>query len=217
MNVFHEGNYAGEFLVAETNNSISLDVGTLAAGQTLAAGTVLGIAADGTLKALARRARAGTAAKTSGNGNGTISAVTLGADAQVGAYVLTCTAAAAAAHAGTFSVVAPDGTVLAPLTVAVAYVSSHINLTLADGSTDWAAGAVVTVTVAESADALANEQIAVGILLDNVDASLAAKKAVYVARLREVNAYKLTWPRLITDANKAEALSALAARFIVAR
>lgn len=215
MNVFHEGNYAGEFLVAETNNSISLDVGTLAAGQTLAAGTVLGIAADGTLKALARRARAGTAAKTSGNGNGTISAVTLGADAQVGAYVLTCTAAAA--DAGTFSVVAPDGTVLAPLTVAVAYVSSHINLTLADGSTDWAAGAVVTVTVAESADALANEQIAVGILLDNVDASLAAKKAVYVARLREVNAYKLTWPRLITDANKAEALSALAARFIVAR
>lgn len=215
MTVFHEGNYAGEFLVAETNNSISLDVGTLAAGQTLAAGTVLGIAADGTLKALARRARAGTAAKTSGNGNGTISAVTLGADAQVGAYVLTCTAAAA--DAGTFSVVAPDGTVLAPLTVAVAYVSSHINLTLADGSTDWAAGAVVTVTVAESADALANEQIAVGILLDNVDASLAAKKAVYVARLREVNAYKLTWPRLITDANKAEALSALAARFIVAR
>lgn len=215
MTVFHEGNYAGEFLVAETNNSISLDVGTLAAGQTLAAGTVLGIAADGTLKALARRARAGTAAKTSGNGNGTISAVTLGADAQVGAYVLTCTAAAA--NAGTFSVVAPDGTVLAPLTVAVAYVSSHINLTLADGSTDWAAGAVVTVTVAESADALANEQIAVGILLDNVDASLAAKKAVYVARLREVNAYKLTWPRLITDANKAEALSALAARFIVAR
>lgn len=215
MTVFHEGNYAGEFLVAETNNSISLDVGTLAAGQTLAAGTVLGIAADGTLKALARRARAGTAAKTSGNGNGTISAVTLGADAQVGAYVLTCTAAAA--NAGTFSVVAPDGTVLAPLTVDVAYVSSHINLTLADGSTDWAAGAVVTVTVAESADALANEQIAVGILLDNVDASLAAKKAVYVARLREVNAYKLTWPRLITDANKAEALSALAARFIVAR
>lgn len=215
MTVFHEGNYAGEFLVAETNNSISLDVGALAAGQNLAAGTVLGIAADGTLKALARRTRAGTAAKTSGNGNGTISAVTLGADAQVGAYILTCTAAAT--DAGTFSVVAPDGTVLAPLTVAEAYVSSHINLTLADGSTDWGVGAVVTVTVAESADALANEQIAVGILLDNVDASLAAKKAVYVARLREVNAYKLTWPRLMTDANKAEALSALAARFIVAR
>lgn len=215
MTVFHEGNYAGEFLVAETNNSISLDVGTLAAGQNLAAGTVVGIASDGKLKALARRALAGTAAKTSGNGNGTLGAVTLGADALVGDYILTCTAAAT--DAGTFSVVAPDGTVLAPLTVGTAYVSTHISLTVADGSTDWGAAAVVTVTVAESTDALANEQIAVGILLDNVDASLAAKKAVYVARLREVNAYKLTWPRLITAANKAEALSALAARFIVAR
>jgi hypothetical protein len=175
----------------------------------------VGIASDGKLKALARRALAGTASKVSGNGNGTLGTVTLGADALVGDYVLTCTAAAT--DAGTFSVVAPDGTVLDPLTVAEAYTSTHINLTVADGSTDWGAGAVIKVAVAESEDALANEQIAVGILLDNVDASLAAKKAVYVARLREVNAYKLTWPRLITDANKAEALSALAARFIVAR
>lgn len=215
MTVFHEGNYAGEFLVAETNNSISLDVGTLAAGQDLAAGTVIGIASDGTLKALARRALAGTASKVSGNGNGTLGTVTLGADALVGDYILTCTAAAA--DAGTFSVVAPDGAVLDPLTVAEAYTSTHINLTVADGSTDWGAGAVIKVTVAESEDALANEQIAVGILLDNVDASLAAKKAVYVARMREVNGYKLTWPRLMTDTNKAEALTALASRFIVVR
>jgi hypothetical protein len=33
MTVYNEGMYPGEFLVAETNNSISLDVGNLAAGQ----------------------------------------------------------------------------------------------------------------------------------------------------------------------------------------
>ncbi|WP_296810714.1 head decoration protein [Thiocapsa sp.] len=215
MTVYAEGPYAGEFLVASTNESLSLDVGTLAAGQNLTAGTVIGIASDGTLKQIARRALAGTSSKVEGDGNGTVGAATLGADALVGDYILTCTAEAA--DAGTFSVVAPDGTVLDPLTVGEAYVSTHINLTISDGATDWGEGAVCKVAVAEASGALANEQIAVGVLLDNVDASAAAKKAVYVARLREVNGYGLTWPVLMTTTNKAEALTALASRFIVVR
>lgn len=213
MNILTEGRYAAEYLVSEGNGTISREVVTLASGQDLVAGTVIGKASDGTHKALTRRALAGTASKVSGNGNGTLSAVTLGDDALVGDYILTCTAAAA----GTFSVVAPDGTALDPLTVAVAYTSDHINLTIADGSTDWAAGAVVKVAVAEASGDLANEQVAVGILFDNVDASLAAKKAVITARMAEVNGYALTWPRLMTDTNKAEALAALASLDIVVR
>jgi len=215
MTVYTEGPYAGEFLVASTNESLSLDVGTLAAGQNLAAGTVIGIASNGTLKALTRRALAGTSSKVGGDGDGAVGAATLGADALVGDYILTCTAEAAGA--GTFSVVAPDGTVLAPLTVAVAYVSTHINLTIADGTEDWNEGDICKVVVAEASGDLADEQVAAGVLLDNVDASAAAKKAVYVARLREVNGYGLRWPRLMTTTNKAEALTALASRFIVVR
>lgn len=215
MTILTEGRYAAEYLVSEGNGTISREVVTLASGQDLVAGTVIGKASDGTHKALTRRALAGTASKVSGNGNGTLSAVTLGDDALVGDYILTCTAAAAAA--GTFSVVAPDGTALDPLTVAVAYTSDHINLTIADGSTDWAAGAVVKVAVAEASGDLANEQVPAGILFDNVDASLAAKKAVITARMAEVNGYALTWPRGMTDTNKAEALAALASLDIVVR
>jgi hypothetical protein len=215
MTVLTEGKYTAEYLVSEGNGTISRDVGTLAAAQNLAAGTVIGKAADGTLKALTRRALAGTASKVSGDGNGTLGSVTLGADALVGDYILTCTEEDA--DAGTFSVVAPDGTVLAPLTVAVAYVSTHINLTIADGSTDWGAGAVCKVAVAEASGGLANEQVAVGILFDNVDTTAGAKKAVYTSRMAEVNGYALTWPRLMTATNKAEALTALAALDIVVR
>jgi hypothetical protein len=215
MTVYNEGQNRGEYLVSKGNGSISLEVGTVAAGQNLAAGTVVGIASDGTLKALLRRALAGTASKVSGTGNGALGTVTLGPDALVGDYILTCTEEDA--DAGTFSVVAPGGAVLAPLTVGEAYVSTHISFTVADGSTDWGAGAVLKVAVAEAAGALANEQIAVGILDDNIDATLGAKKAVYLARLGEVNGYELVWPRLMTATNKAEAMTALAARFIVAR
>jgi hypothetical protein len=215
MTVLTEGTYPAEYLVSEGNGTISREVVGLASGQNLSAGTVIGKAADGTYKALARRALEGAASKVSGDGNGTLSAVTLGASALIGDYILTCTAADT--DAGTFSVVAPDGTVLAPLTVAVAYTSAHINLTIADGATDWGEGAVVKVAVTEASGALANDQVAAGILFDNVDASLGAKKAVITARMAEVNGYALTWPALMTATNKAEALTALAALDIVVR
>jgi hypothetical protein len=117
-------------------------------------------------------------AKVSGTGNGNAAAasVTFGRDAQPGVYTLTCTAAST--DAGTFSVVAPDGTRLADLTVASAYTSTHINLTIPDGSTDWGAGAIITVTLTAkvkpyTAGATDGSQTAIGILGDGVDASSA--------------------------------------------
>lgn len=111
---------------------------TLAAGTgTLARGTVLGKLTKSSA----------VAAKVSGTGNGDVAAaaVTLGPLARPGVYTLTCTATGT--NVGTFQVQTPDGTLLPPLTVAAAYTSDHINLTVPDGSTDWGAGAVITVTV----------------------------------------------------------------------
>ena len=110
---------------------------TLEAGQgALLRGTVLGIKLTGAV-----------AAKASGAGNGNVAAatVTLGREAQAGGYVLTCPAESA--NAGTFKVQAPNGQRLADLTVASAYSSTHISLTVPDGSEDWGEGDVITVTV----------------------------------------------------------------------
>lgn len=151
---------------------------TLLSGQNLAKNVVVGRVTKG----------AATAAKQSGTGDGTIGSVTLGAAAKVGVYVLTCTSAAA--NAGTFQVEDPDGDLLKPLTVGVAYASSQINLTVADGSTDWGVGAVIYVTVSEGSGkikkcvktATDGSEKPIGILLSGVDATSADKKAViYVA------------------------------------
>jgi hypothetical protein len=118
---------------------IVTDTGTLLSGETAAntvRGRILGKITVGTL----------TAAAGTNTGNGTISAVTAGTQTQVGVYTLICTAAAS--NAGTFQVKAPDGSLLPPLTVAVAYTGNHINLTVADGSADWIVGDSITVTVA---------------------------------------------------------------------
>lgn len=92
---------------------------------------------------------AGAATADAGNtGDGVAGAVTLGTKSKVGTYTLTCTAAAA--NAGTFKISDPDGYQLANLlTVAVAYTSDHINLTIADGAADFIVGDIFTIAVSE--------------------------------------------------------------------
>jgi hypothetical protein len=150
----------------------------IASSATLVRGTVLGLVTKG----------AAVAAKVadSGNGDGDVAAaaITLGKHAEVGVYTLTCTAASA--HAGTFSVQAPSGAMLKPLTVAVAYVSDHINLTVPDGAQDWAVGTAITVTVAAgsgqakayAANAVDGSQHAALILSHDVAVGSAAVPAV---------------------------------------
>lgn len=69
-------------------------------------------------------------------GDGVLGTVTAGSLIETGTYVLICTAAAT--DAGTFSVRTPSGELLDDLIVGVAYSSDHINVTLADGATDFA-------------------------------------------------------------------------------
>jgi hypothetical protein len=80
-----------------------------------------------------------------GTGNGSLGALTLGRQAKVGDYVLTCIEAAA--NGGRFQVVDPDGLALADALVGVAYVSPQIAFTVTDGATDFVVGDTITVTV----------------------------------------------------------------------
>lgn len=176
-----------EFVLSEGDDMISREQVTVeqASARVLVPGQILG------------RVFTAVVAKVSGNGNGNAAGatVTFGRDAKPGVYTLTCIAAST--DAGTFSVVAPDGERLADLTVASAYTSPHINLTIPDGSTDWGSGAVITVTLTAkvkpyTAGATDGSQTAIGILGEGVDASAADQKAVMIARHCEVFADKLT-------------------------
>lgn len=136
MTTLNETVHAWEFVLSEANRTRGRDNVSLMQGQKLQAGTVLGLIATG----------AASAAAGAGNtGNGTMGAITVGSAAQVGDYVLTITAAAA--NAGTFSLVAPDGTSLAAGTVAVAYSQGGLSFTLADGATDFAVNDTFTISV----------------------------------------------------------------------
>ena len=79
-------------------------------------------------------------------GNGVMGAITVGSKAEIGDYLLTCVEAVA--DGGVFQVESPSGYSLPDLTVAVAYDTDHLDMTLADGATDFIVGDVFTITVA---------------------------------------------------------------------
>lgn len=176
------------FLLSEAPGTLSRKNVTVktASERVLAGGTLMG-----------RVLAAAVAAAAENTGDADISGVTVtfGREVQEGVYTLTCTAADT--NAGTFSVEAPDGSALSALTVAAAYSSDHIKLTLPDGTTDWAEGDVVTVTVSAkhapyAADGSDGTQWVDGILLNGVDASSADRGAVLIHQLAEVKASELT-------------------------
>jgi hypothetical protein len=212
MTTLTEGMHSAEFIINEMGSGKSRSIGAvLASGQDLDAGAVVGQKLTDT---------ATIAAQDGNTGDADISGVTvtLGAAAVPGVYLLTCTAETG--NAGTFSVVTPDGTSLANLTVASAYTSTHINLTLPDGTTDWAVGDVVTVEVGSmeytelDPDATNGSQIAAGILYAATDATSAAAACTVINWAADVNDAEITWPTGITDAEKAIAIQQLEARHI---
>jgi hypothetical protein len=136
----------------------------VASGNTLAIGA-----------ALRRKLAAAIAADAGNTGNGAAGAVTIGKKAKLGVYTVTCITEGA--NAGTFSVVGPDGTRYADLTIAVAYDNGHFSVTIADGAEDFDVGDVFTVTVTDSGEVVPYDDpdaIFAGILAEAVDASSAA-------------------------------------------
>ena len=211
MAVLVEPRHTGEYIVSEANGNISREAGKLASGNNLSACAVLGQVTS-----------ASDATADGGNvGNGTASAPALGTEAINGTYTLACTAEAV--DGGTFSVATPGGTLLSDLTVGVAYVSSHINLTISDGAEDFDVGDIFTVDVIIgeygefNAGASDGTQTAVAILYSGVDASTSEQKCVVTKRNSEVDGGALVWKDGTTEVQKATAIASLSNSDIIVR
>lgn len=213
MTVLHEGQHTGEFIVTEANGSLSRDAVTVLSGQNLQPGHVLGKVAAGTA----------IGAAASGNtGDGAISAIAAGTAAKEGVYVVTCIEPAA--NGGTFSVEDPDGVTVGTASVGTAF-AGPVAFTIADGTTDFAAGDRFTITVAAGPGKYkeynpANtdgSQTAVAILYAAVDASAGDQPGVIIARHAEVNAFELVWFTGADADQKDAAIAQLKAQDIIAR
>ncbi len=211
---FAEGKYAGEFLISEANGTRSREQVTLALGNNLEAGSVLGKITLG----------AGSSAAGGGNtGNGAMGAITVGANAQVGDYVLTITKAAV--DAGDFQVVDPQGDVIGVGAVGAAFSGGGLSFTLADGAADFVVGDTFTITVAAGSGKYAEmdpaatdgSQVAAGVLYAPVDAASADADAVIINRHAEVSADDLIWKTGMTGGQITTATDQLATLGIIAR
>ena len=212
MTVFSEGRHAGEHLVSEIG--ISRDGVTIAEGENLPAGQVLGKIAIG----------AATAAVFGTNtGNGAFGAVTVGATAQPGNY--TVTIIEAAANGGKFQVVDPQGHVVGIGTVGAAFSGGGLSFTVTDGATDFVAGDSWIVTVAAgSGEYVAwdpagtdGRQHAAAVLFAPTNATEAATRATVHARATEVKGFALNWKTGATNPQIAAATAELAAAGIIIR
>jgi hypothetical protein len=134
-----EGTYSPDNLLVNGPVGHDTEEVTLLSGQNLARGAVLGKQAVSVVPA--------TGTADAGNtGNGTMGSVARGGEnLKAGTYTARCIEAAT--NAGTFEVIDPDGVVVGLATVAVAFTSTHLDFTIADGSTDFAVGDLFTVAV----------------------------------------------------------------------
>lgn len=213
MATLTETRHAGGFMISESPGTRSRDVGTMTV-ENLKAGTVLGRITKGAASAVAG----------SNTGNGAMGAITVGADAVPGAYLLRITAAAT--NAGTFQLRDPDGDVVGLGTVAAAFSGGGLSFTLADGGTDFVVGDTFTITVAAGSgkyrayDPTATNGLedAVAILWGDADASAADVVATIVTRDAEFTKADLVWGAAVTtDPHKATAYAALAVAGLIGR
>lgn len=210
-----ESNRLNDILKWEQENLFSREGVTVASGENLTLGAVIG-------KITKSTPTEGTA--DGGNtGNGTCTGVTAGDDTQIGTYTLECTAAAT--DGGTFKVTAPNGEALPDAEVGTAYANEQINFTINDGATDFAVGDKFTIAVAAGSgkvteidfSAVDGSQNAYGFVIDDYDASSADVNGVAIVRDAMVIEDNLVWPTGATADQKAAAMAHLKAAGIVTR
>ena len=220
MNAYSESTYLGDVLKCEAPNLYSREAVTVLAGggveRVLKVGAVI-----------ARRTRSTvtvTAADgNTGDGEATLADPPLGQLAEAGIYRLACITAGA--DGGIFQVLSAKGYVLPDLTVGEAYESDHLNLTVADGATDFVTGDTFTIEVSGDGKAVGLDPTAVDgtaeaigiaaydvIAPDDADAEVTAilRDAVLADR-------PIVWPAGITEAQKNAAIADLEARGILVR
>lgn len=221
MTTLTEGPRTGEFIISEAEGERSRDQITLASGNNLPAGRVLG-----TVISAATVTSAAKAGGNTGNGTFTVDATTpLLPGGKLGVYTLRCIAAAT--NNGTFRLEDPDGRVLGDIVMAAGAgaVADQVKGALADGSTDFVVGdgfditvsAITTKDVEFNPAGTDGSQTATGILYASTNAASADKRAVAVRRAAEVNSRLLTWKSGATTAQKALAQQQLAANGITFR
>ena len=142
MNAHAESATLGDVLKGEAPNLYSREAVTVLAGDGAERALKVGAV-------IARRTRS-TVTVTAGDGNtgdgaATLADPPLGALAEAGIYRLACITAGA--DGGTFQVLSPKGYVLPDLTIGTAYEGGHLNLTVADGATDFVAGDTFAIEV----------------------------------------------------------------------
>jgi hypothetical protein len=210
MTTLTEDLHAGAFIVSEGNGKISREAITVASGQNLKAGAVLGQITLG----------AATAAHVAGGtGNSTFSAVTVDGAAIVGVYQGIFTAATKA------NLEDPNGVLLGVVALGTEFSAGGLTFTVTAGGTAHVSGDRFTITVAAGSGAYVaydnsaenGSNIAAGILFDAVDASSDDAAGVAVVRLAEVAKDGLVWDSGQDTDDKAAAYTDLAALNIIAR
>lgn len=209
-----------EFLRSEANGSRSREIVTVAASQTLKAGTVIGKTDTG-----AATVTPGAVVSGSGGtpGDGSIGTVTADALAPAGSYQQVFTSAGATAL---FNVFKPDGSLDGVGKVGTAY-NGLLNFTQADGAADFAEGDYRPIVVAYAAGAgqavihdpegTNGSQVVYGILYEAVTTGVGeTKRGVAIVRDAEVVTDRLVWDDH-SGGEKTAALAELAAKGILAR
>jgi len=189
MPTIHEGQHRAEFLVSEANGHRSRKTVTIATGQDLQAGHVLGQITASSITA---------SADGSNTGNGTIGGLDVLSGATGGDHRAVITEAAT--DGGTFDVHRPDGGFIGSGTVGSQFAQGGVQFTITDGSTDFAVGDSFTITLAGSGEyreydpaSTDGSDTARAILFDNIDTTGGAARATAVVRDAEVNAAELVW------------------------
>ena len=218
MPVITEQNNLGDVLKFEAPNLFSREEIIVLAGsggdRSLAIGEVFG-----------KRTKSSVVVTANGgnSGDGTASAVTLGALAESGGYTLTCIAAAV--NGGTFQVQTPKGYRLPDLEVDQPYAGDHLNVTISDGAADFIVGDTFTVdvsgdgkVVALDPSAVDGSQKAAGVITSSVTA-LDGSDEIGVAIVRHaiVSDAALVCPGGITVQQKSDATAQLKAAGIIVR
>lgn len=218
MTVLSEGNNLGDVLKYEAPQLISREAVTVLAGSGSERALAIG-------EVITKRTRSDAIITPDGGntGDGVAGAVTLGSMAETGAYVLTCIAASA--NAGTFQVLSPKGYQLPNLTVGQAYAGDHINLTIADGATDFIVGDAFTVDITGDDKVVAldpagvdGSQDPIGIIAATVTAPDGTDaKGLAIVRDAILADHAIIWPVGITAQQKTDAIATLEGRGILIR
>lgn len=215
MTLLSETFHNGGFIVSEASKTRSRDVGVVAAGQKLGAGTVLGKITVG----------AATSAALGANvGNGTFGTITVGAPAVPGAYAVEFD------DATHFVVSSPSGAEVGHGVTGAAFVAGGLGFTITAGGTAFAAGDSFNVTIAAGSGKYVafdptlgdGSEVAVAILYADCDASATGTNAdtrtTIVVRSCEVNGSELVWgANVTTTPQKNAAIATLASAGVILR